>query len=195
MDETLLQWEQFLKQPEMELKHLRRLQDKHKLIMHMLKTVLQRAKGMGLDLLKFHGILHLCEQIIDNGVPNIADTESNESHHKPTSKYYSKLTQKDQSKFEKQTAMREDEFFLIDLAMMELEGKLPWKHLDPNQVRGAPKEQAPAHDSEDIASDDEQSADEEPVAQWWHRIACAHDGGWGECLGTQEESEQVWRMG
>ena len=160
--ETLLQWEQYLKQPEMELKHLKRLQDKHILLMGMIKQVLKRSKGMGLDLLKYHGILHLCEQILDNGVPNIADTGANESHHKPT-KYYSRLTQKDQSKFEKQTAAREDEFFLLDMALMELEGKFSWEYLDTDQVRGPPKSEAPAPDNENIVTDSEDSEDEEPV--------------------------------
>jgi hypothetical protein len=92
---------------------------------------------MGLDTMKFHQILHLVELIMNNGVPNVVDTGPNESHHKPT-KYYSKLTQKNEKTFEKQTATREDEFHLIDLAMLELEGKCVWEYLDLDQKRGPP---------------------------------------------------------
>ena len=77
------------------------------------------------------------ELITNNGVPNVVDTGPNESHHKPT-KYYSKLTQKNENTFEKQTATREDEFHLIDLAMLELEGKCIWEYFDLDQKRGSP---------------------------------------------------------
>ena len=96
--ETLLQWEAYLKLPEMELKHVNKLQDKHRMIMYMIKNVLRRIKGMGMDTIKFHGILHLVESIKSDGVPNVVDTGDNESHHKPT-KYYSKLTQKNEKTF------------------------------------------------------------------------------------------------
>ena len=136
--ETLLQWEAYLKLPEMELKHVNKLQDKHRVIMWLIKSVLRRIKGMGMDTIKFHGILHLVESIKSDGVPNVVDTGDNESHHKPT-KYYSKLTQKNEKTFERQTATREDEFHLIDLALLEMEGKCIWEYLDTDQLRGGPE--------------------------------------------------------
>ena len=135
--ETMLEWEAFLKQDQMDKNHVRKLQDKHRYLMYLMKKVLRRTKGMGMDFMKFHGILHLVELIIANGVPNVVDTGPNESHHKPT-KYYSTLTQKNETTFEKQTALREDEFHLIDLAMLELEGKCFWEYLDVDQERGPP---------------------------------------------------------
>jgi hypothetical protein len=57
-------------------------------------------------------------------------------HHKET-KYHSKLTQKVEEKFEKQTAQREDEFALLDLAVVELEEHATqWDYLDLGVHRG-----------------------------------------------------------
>ena len=148
--ETMLQWESFLKLEVMQKKHVRKLKDKHRYVMYLMKKVLRRTKGMGFDVMKFHGILHLAEGILNDGVPNCVDTGHNESHHKPT-KYYSKLTQKNVKTFEKQTAQREDEFHLIDLAMLEMEGKAGWDYLEADQVRGPPNlgegSQQPAQDT------------------------------------------------
>ena len=63
------------------------------------------------------------------------DAGSNESHHKVT-KVAAKLTQRDQSKFEYQTALRLMEFFLIALAICELDGLIIWECSDENQLRG-----------------------------------------------------------
>ncbi len=58
---------------------------------------------MGLKLLKFQAILHLVDDILDFGFPNNVDTGPNESHHKIT-KVAAKMTQRDITKFEYQTA-------------------------------------------------------------------------------------------
>jgi hypothetical protein len=55
--------------------------------------VAQRTKGMGLNIMKFHDILHLMEDIQVNGVPLEFNIVANESHHK-ASKYAAQLTQK-----------------------------------------------------------------------------------------------------
>ena len=84
---------------------------------------------MGLKLLKFHMILHICEDIIEFGVPLELDTSPNESMHKP-SKKASKMTQRAADTFNFQTATRLVEFTLLDLAMAEIEeGKVPWTFL------------------------------------------------------------------
>ena len=97
--ETMLEWEAFLKQDKMDKNHVRKLQDKHRYLMYLMKKVLRRTKGMGMDFMKFHAILHLVQLIVANGDPNVVDTGPNESHHKPT-KYYSTLTQKNETTFE-----------------------------------------------------------------------------------------------
>ena len=77
--------------------------------------------------MKFHGILHLVDDMLLHGVPMNMDTGSNESHHKLT-KLLAKLTQRDISVFEAQTAQRLVEFLLLELAMEELNGKTMFEH-------------------------------------------------------------------
>ena len=125
--ETLLQWEAYLKRDVMEKKHLRKLKSKHRYIMWLTKKVLKRTKGMGMKIMKFHGILHLVDDILWHGVPSCMDTGSNESHHKLT-KVCAKLTQRDITVFEAQTAQRLVEFLLLELAIAELDGKKIWEY-------------------------------------------------------------------
>lgn len=138
--ETLLQWEDFLKLDEMSMDHVKRLKEKHRYLMYLLKTIAPRAKGVGYKFMKFHGILHIVEDILAFGVPNNVDTGANESHHKLT-KLCAKLTQKDISLFEKQTDDRLVEFLLMDLAMAELDGKTIWEYFVLDQHRGPLKEE------------------------------------------------------
>ena len=144
--ETLLQWEAYLKLDEMEVKHVRRLKTKHSFLMFLIKKIGNRTEGMGLKIMKFHGILHICDDIINNGVPNVVDTGANETHHKET-KVAAQLTQKDITTFEKQTAQRCDEFFLLDLANAEIQGRRVCEYFCLDQVRGAVKD--------DVEDDDE----------------------------------------
>ena len=126
--ETLLTWESYLNEPQMERRHVKRLEKKHRYIMYLMRKIAQRNKGMGLKLAKFHMILHLWEDIMEFGVPLETDTSANESMHKP-SKKASKMTQRAAATFNFQTAMRLIEFELLDLAMEEiLNGKVPWKY-------------------------------------------------------------------
>ena len=112
----------------MYLKHVKRLEKKHRFIMYIMRKVAQRTKGVGLKLTKFHMILHTWEDIIQFGVPLEYDTSANESMHKP-SKKASKMTQKAADTFNFQTATRLNEFELLDLAMEEIEnGLVPWDY-------------------------------------------------------------------
>ena len=137
--ETLLQWEAFLKSDEMDRKHVQRLEKKHSFIMFLIKKISNRTQGMAFKIMKYHGILHLYQDILNFGVPKCVDTGANESHHKPT-KYAAKLTQRDILVFEKQTARRVDEFHLLDLAVCELEGKRVYEYFCLDQVRGVPSD-------------------------------------------------------
>jgi hypothetical protein len=92
---------------------------------------------MDLKLLKFHTIVHIWEVILELGVPLEYDTSANKSMHKP-SKNASKMTQKAHAMFNFQTANRLVEFYLIDLAMEELQSqKQLWEFYD----RRTPKKQ------------------------------------------------------
>lgn len=118
--ELMLEWESYLNEPLMYVKHVKRLEKKHRYIMYVMRRVAQRTKGMGLKLLKFHMILHIWEDILEFGVPLEFDTSPNESMHKPA-KQASKLTQRAAETFNFQTATRLCEFELLDLAMLEIE--------------------------------------------------------------------------
>jgi hypothetical protein len=77
--ETLLEWEAWLKSDQMELKHVEAAKQKHRYIMYLIKKVGNHVKGMGLKLMKFHGIMHMYMDIIHFGVPMEFDTGTNES--------------------------------------------------------------------------------------------------------------------
>ena len=125
--ETLLQWERWLKSPQMEKKHVKASREKHRYIMYLAKNVAKRAKGMQLKLTKFHTIVHIAEDILNFGVPMEVDTGANESGHKSTKKA-ALLTQRNEATFEKQTAERLDEMHLIELAEQEIAGKHLWDY-------------------------------------------------------------------
>ena len=126
--ELMLEWESYMNEPEMNMKHVKRLEKKHRYIMYIIRKVAPRKAGMGLKLSKFHTILHIWEDILQFGVPLEYDTSANESFHKP-SKTASKLTQKAADTFNYQTAQRLVEFFLIDLAMEEIQkGARIWEY-------------------------------------------------------------------
>ena len=126
--ETMLQWEAFLKLEQMSRYHVeKRLQRKHQWLLHLLKCVGDRQKGMGFKLVKFHAILHVAEDIKMFGVPMNVDTGSNESHHKLT-KVAARLTQKDPSTFDEQTCRRLDDLHVLEMAAQEIDGNPLWQY-------------------------------------------------------------------
>ncbi len=90
--ETLLQWERWLKSPTMEKKHVRLAEKKHRYIMYLIRSVAKRSRGMEFKLMKFHGIVHMADDILNFGIPMEVDMGSNESGHKLT-KVATMLTQ------------------------------------------------------------------------------------------------------
>lgn len=125
--ETLLCWESWLKSDKMMVKDVKRAEKKHRYIMYLLKKIGKRTKGMGLKIIKFHGIVHMAQDILNCGVPMEFDTGSNESGHKRTKKS-AILTQKNEDTFDYQTAKRLQELDLIDLSQAEMDGKVPWDY-------------------------------------------------------------------
>jgi len=125
--EVLLQWEAFLNEPEMLARHVKAMEHKNRYIMYLMKVVARRQRGMGLKLTKFHMITHLWHDIHLYGVPLEVDTGSNESHHKKT-KVAARLTQKNEATLDLQTCTRLDEFSVVELALLELEGKPLWEY-------------------------------------------------------------------
>ena len=151
MVETLIQWEAFLKLDRMESKHVKRLKKKHRYLMYLFKRICNRVKGMGLKTMKFHGILHLLPDMLAFGVPMNVDTGSVESHHKKT-KVAAKMTQRNITVFEEQTAIRLVEFHLIELAKAELEGLKMYTYLAIDQERGLVEKEQPAAENGQVST-------------------------------------------
>jgi hypothetical protein len=80
----MLEWESYLNEPLMYVKLVKRLEKKHRYIMHIIRKVAQRTADMGLKLLKFHMIVHIWEDFLEYRVPLEYDTSANESMHKPS---------------------------------------------------------------------------------------------------------------
>ena len=144
--EHLLEWEAFLNEPEMLVRHVIRLRMKHRYIMYLIKKVLNRTVGMGLKLTKVHMILHMWSDIYLYSVPSEVDTGTNESQHKK-SKVAAKLTQRNEATFDYQTCTRLDEFFAIELSIAETkQGRKMWDYfrkkadfVEPDQNPGPPR--------------------------------------------------------
>jgi hypothetical protein len=99
-------------------------------LMYIIRNVAKQTTGMGLRLMKFHAVLHLLQDMLLYGTPSKFDTASNESMQKP-SKYAAKLTQRNESTFNQQTAQRLTEFLTIDFALSEAEqGRKVWEYFD-----------------------------------------------------------------
>jgi hypothetical protein len=109
--------------------------------MYLMKKVAKRSVGMQLKLTKFHGVLHLADDILNFGVPMEVDTGSNESGHKPT-KTAARLTQKNEDTFDQQTAIRLEELHLLDMANLELEGR-PLFNYGYHNAKAGPKNPPP----------------------------------------------------
>ena len=142
--ETLLQWESWLKLPEMKRNHVHLAKEKHQYIMYLIKKVARRTKGMGLKKVKFHAISHIARDIQYFGVPREANTEKNEEHHKEI-KNEAKLTQKKKETFDEQTAQRMDEMHCLGLAIEEMEGRKLWNYFlgFDHEEKAAPKVASP----------------------------------------------------
>ena len=102
---------------------------KHQYIMQLMLKVCRRTKGMGMNTTKFHGILHMTDDILACGVPLEYDTGSKEQHHS-ANKIAAKLTQKNKAKFEEQVHRRCEEVELLGLAGAEMDGDALFDYFD-----------------------------------------------------------------
>jgi hypothetical protein len=121
---------------------LKAAKQKHRYIMYLIKKVGNHVKGMGLKLMKFHGIMHMYMDIIHFGIPMEFDTGYNESGHKPTKKA-ALLTQKREDTFDQQVEHRWQEVSMLDLAKLEIDGRPLWKY------HSCPFEDGEMHHTED----------------------------------------------
>jgi hypothetical protein len=145
--ETLLQWEAWLKSDKMALLDVHRAKKKHRYVMYLIRKVAKRTKGNGLKIPKFHGVLHMADEILNFGVPLEFDTGDNESHHIPA-KVAARLTQKVKDNFEESTSRRLIEKEVLDLAHMEMQGKVLWEYRNNTHFEDESESVGP--DSENI---------------------------------------------
>ena len=114
MLETLLEWEEWLKKPELSVREVKRCRKKFREIMELMKLVGARTKGMGFNIQCFHATVHVPDDILMFGVPRNVNTKSDESHHK-TSKSAALKTQKRAEMFDLQTANQMFDVFRVRL--------------------------------------------------------------------------------
>jgi hypothetical protein len=177
--ELLLEWEAFLCEPTMKKTHVARLDKKHRYIMYIMKQVAKRTEGMGLNIMKFHAITHLHDDIQVNGVPLEHDTAACESHHK-ASKCAAQLTQRNEATFQTQVATRLHEFKILDCALEELRtgcrpsdyfdvgsdesgSELSTEDRDPHAKRKKDRPGASTSDQSTSASDQNTSMSDESI--------------------------------
>ena len=87
----LLQWHQWMKQPEMPRHQVVKSQCAVQRLMRNVANICPRQTGMGNNAIKNDLVLHICKDILDHGVPAYA-----ESAHIPLSKMTARNTQKGQ---------------------------------------------------------------------------------------------------
>jgi len=125
---TCLQWEAWLKQPELRVYDVRRFRTKVKELLGMEKKIGKREKGMGHKTFNFHAALHVADDILNFGVPSHVNTMSNEMHHKP-SKTAAIHTQRRAKTFDLQTANNLHNQEVIDVAKEEINtGNKVWEY-------------------------------------------------------------------
>jgi len=149
--ESLLQWEAWMKEPEMSVFDVLRARMKIPEIMEMEKYVGKRTEGMQFKIFKFHASLHLPDDILAFGVPSHVNTQSDESHHKK-SKTAAIHTQRRMKSFCMQTARNLHAMDVVDIGMQEIHGgRVPWDYYyqDEKEV-----EDMDTHSLEDSSDDD-----------------------------------------
>ena len=88
--------------------------------MRLVAEVAPRPGGMTNNTIKRHLVLHLCEDILDHGVPDNVNSAYAESAHIPLAKLTSRNTQKRAVSFTKQAAHRYVENLVVSLASADV---------------------------------------------------------------------------
>ncbi|KAI2489638.1 hypothetical protein MHU86_24951 [Fragilaria crotonensis] len=90
-------------------------------LMRVVAEVAPRPGAMGNNTIKTHLVLHLCEDILDHGVPENVNSSYAESAHIPLAKVTSRNTQKRAVSFTKQAAHRYVENLVVSLASADMD--------------------------------------------------------------------------
>ena len=130
MLETHLQQEAWMKCSSLPVQQVKRHKMKVKEVMNMTKIVGKRQKGMQFRTFNFHAAKHLAEQILHFGVPEYANTKSDEEHHKGDKKATGR-TQKRPKTFDFQSLERIDDIRVIEMGMAEYnQGLRRWNYFE-----------------------------------------------------------------
>jgi hypothetical protein len=117
---ALLVWHQWMKQPTISKKMVKRSHATVQWLMRYVAEVAPRPAAMGNNTIKTHLVLHLCEDILDHGVPETVNSSYAESAHIPLAKVTSRNTQKRAVSFTKQAAHRYVENLVVSLASSDV---------------------------------------------------------------------------
>ncbi|KAI2491070.1 hypothetical protein MHU86_23514 [Fragilaria crotonensis] len=118
---ALLVWHQWMKQPSIPKKMVKRSHVAVQWLMRVVAEVAPRPGAMGNNTIKTHLVLHLCEDILDHGVPENVNSSYAESAHIPLAKVTSRNTQKRAVSFTKQAAHRYVENLVVSLASADMD--------------------------------------------------------------------------
>jgi hypothetical protein len=103
---SLLEWWAWMKQPQISRRHVKRSAYATSYLLRLMKTVAPRHEGMKNNTVKTHLVLHMADDIIDFGVPEIFNSAYAESAHIPIAKKTVRNTQKRNATYEIQAAHR-----------------------------------------------------------------------------------------
>jgi len=124
----LLQWHEWLKQGNIKRSQVRKSPYATQMLIRRLRYVSPRVEGMGTKTIKVHLVLHLCQDILDHGVPSMVDSSYAESAHIPIAKSTARRTQKRAVSFVKQAAERYVENIAISQAVSDINNQASKSH-------------------------------------------------------------------
>ena len=88
------------------------------------KQAIQRIEGEGVNIIKFHLLMHLSADILRHGPATCVDSSFGESHHKDE-KALGLITQRNAVNYEKQVALQKEATTLLKRAQREISSQLP----------------------------------------------------------------------
>ena len=130
---SLLVWHQWMKQPTIPKKMVRRSHAAVQWLVRFVAEVAPRTSGMGNNTIKTHLVLHLCEDILDHGVPENVNSSYAESAHIPLAKITARNSQKRAVSFTKQAAHRYIENLAVSLAWADVKSDERQRHTNSKE--------------------------------------------------------------
>ncbi len=124
---SLLTWYQWMKQPTISKKQVKGSHAAVQWLMRIIATVAPRTGGTTNSKIKGHLVLHICEDILDHGVPDNVNHAYAESAHVTLANVTSGNTQKRAVLFTKQAAHRYIKNLVVSLASADVKNDIKLK--------------------------------------------------------------------